>query len=110
MFWGNLRSLGGLLIPASSFLWGHESAQQKVPTTIACTQLTKAPALFNYHKNAVCNRGEGSGGLRGGVGGALGIHGHRRMKPGSFYLLNYMQAAFSAPPSDTFGHFFCREQ
>lgn len=78
MFWGNLRSLGGLLIPASSFLWGHESAQQKVPTTIACTQLTKAPALFNYHKNAVCNRGEGVGGVKGGV---WGDPGHSRPPP-----------------------------
>lgn len=25
----------------------------------------------------------------------------------SFYLLNYMQAAFITPPSDMFGHFLC---
>lgn len=72
--WGNLRSSTRVIIPASSFLQAHESSQQKVPTTIAYTQLTKAPALFHYHKNAVCNGGEK----------LLGIHRRRRIEPRAF--------------------------
>lgn len=53
--WGHLEeSLKSSSNPASSFLQGHDSAQQKVPTAIACAQLTEAAALIHYHKNAVC--------------------------------------------------------
>lgn len=83
--------------PCQPFLEARESSQQKVPTTIVYTQLAKAPALFHYHKNAVLQWGEK----------LLGIHGCGRIETGSFYLLNYMQAAFITPPSDMFGHFLC---
>lgn len=78
---GTVTSPIRVIIPASSSPQGHERAQQKVPTTIACTQLTKAPALFHYHKNAVCNRERG--GTRRG-GGLPGIQGRPQMQPRAF--------------------------
>lgn len=81
-----------LIIPASSFLQGHDRTQQKVPTAIACAQLTKAAALFHYHKNAICGVCVGLLGW-----GLLCFHGRHTAKRG-FYLLSYTQAAFITPP------------